>query len=60
MTTTEMCRHEPTEECDGSPMLRVDFARGTFRVITAEPYVCSECSAHLCGCEVWYGHDCEV
>ena len=52
-------RHAPHDECDGSPVSRLTFGRGTFEVIARHGYRCGECGVALCGCELAYGHDCE-
>jgi hypothetical protein len=50
-------RHEPTDDCDGLGVSRLTLAGGV--VIARHEHRCGKCGAHLCSCELAYGHDCE-
>jgi hypothetical protein len=45
-------RHEPTDECDGKPLMNwlAGWERFAF---------CPECGVRMCSCEHNVGHDCE-
>lgn len=49
-------RHEPTEECDGTPARMPASISHTGDAFT---YRCPECGVALCWCEVGYGHECD-
>lgn len=55
--TTTTLRHEPTDDCDGKPIV---FPAGlNTRITRLRTATCPECERPLCGCEYSYGHDCE-
>lgn len=52
MQTTQTVRHEPTDECNGHPVVECGVPRRFGH--------CDECGLDMCSCEVAYGHDCEA
>lgn len=56
MTLTTDTRHQPIDDCDGTPVRTVRTLDGA---VLAHAWTCDSCNARLCACEVAYGHDCE-